>query len=271
MQTMLDTTTPGEIPAVLSPRIALAGYVGGSWPTYAALKAAHPHNHVLSIAVNAGERARCLDVENGDATPYQVPEWLGTGYDPSEGPAVLYASASVVAQIISLAANAGYDRHSYLVWSAHYFNHPGRVCGPGVCEYPQANGTQEDDRWGGRNVDSSILYDGWFGAPLRVDLRDYDSYPNIGVPWTEPGVLHHHPRRVVAVHERATVIEYDRLRPHPVRNWRRLHELRTGPLTFLRNRAKYEALGPPNRGWNDARLGWRWQQLNRRVNGEVIR
>jgi hypothetical protein len=47
---------------------AVAGYVGGHWPTYNSLVQKFPKSHHLSIAVNSGEDAECLDIENGDAT-----------------------------------------------------------------------------------------------------------------------------------------------------------------------------------------------------------
>jgi hypothetical protein len=50
---------------------AVAGYVGGHWPTYNQLVKDFPHAHKLSIAVFASEDADCLDIEKGDATPDQ--------------------------------------------------------------------------------------------------------------------------------------------------------------------------------------------------------
>ena len=51
---MFDTTTPDEVPT--GNVQAVAGYVGGYWPTYARLVQDHPQAHHLSIAVNAKRR-----------------------------------------------------------------------------------------------------------------------------------------------------------------------------------------------------------------------
>jgi len=72
-RTMYDGITPATVPAGAA---LYAGYVGGHWPSYAALAAAHPSALHVSIAVNASESARCLDVENGDASPQQAPGWV---------------------------------------------------------------------------------------------------------------------------------------------------------------------------------------------------
>ena len=55
---------------------AVAGYVGGRWPTYGPMVAKFPHAKHLSIAISALENARCLDVEPGDATIAQAPGWV---------------------------------------------------------------------------------------------------------------------------------------------------------------------------------------------------
>jgi hypothetical protein len=66
--TMFDSTTVADIPS--TGMDAVAGYVGGNWPTLPALVKRFPHLPALSIAVNASQDAQCLDVEKGDATAY---------------------------------------------------------------------------------------------------------------------------------------------------------------------------------------------------------
>src|SRR5208282_1038382 len=70
--TMYDTTDPGTMLPVQHPQ-AVAGYVGGKWPSLGGLIKRYPGAKHLSIAVNAGEDATCLDIENGDATPADAP------------------------------------------------------------------------------------------------------------------------------------------------------------------------------------------------------
>jgi hypothetical protein len=142
---------------------AVAGYVGGHWPTYNALVAKFPNAHHLSIAVNAGQAARCLDVEPGDATPDQAPTWFHTHADHSHGLPVLYASASSINQVRSAMARATIPRSEYLLWSAHYTFHE-HICSPETCGYPQADATQWTDKALGHNLDQSCCQDYFFGA-----------------------------------------------------------------------------------------------------------
>jgi hypothetical protein len=142
---------------------AVAGYVGGHWPTYPSLVTEFPHAHHLSIAVNAHQTARCLDIEPGDASPAQAPEWFRTLADHSQGLPVLYGSASVVQQIVDTMAAAGIHRGQYFIWSAHY-THAEHICGPGGCGYPTADATQWTDTALGRNLDQSLCSDAFFGA-----------------------------------------------------------------------------------------------------------
>ena len=70
---MFDSVTPSNIPANAT---MVAGYTSGNWPTYPTLVKQFPKATVVSIAVNAMQNAQVLDVEQGDATPTDVPGWL---------------------------------------------------------------------------------------------------------------------------------------------------------------------------------------------------
>jgi hypothetical protein len=153
---MGDAVTIGNLPPGLD---AVAGYVGGQWPTYGPLTARYPAAHHLSIAVNASEQADCLDIEAGDANPADLPGWLDRWHPGNTPRPVVYGSASAMAGIIGAAAR---PREQFLVWAAHYTNQP-HICGPGTCGYPQADGTQWTDHGGA--WDESLLADNFFTAP----------------------------------------------------------------------------------------------------------
>jgi len=156
---MFDSVTITEIPA--NPA-AVAGYVGGNWPTYGELVNRFPHAHHLSIAVNAGERARCLDIESGDATIDQAAHWLDTMADRSQGKPVLYTSAGNISTLRAAVGN-----REYLLWSAHYTYQP-HVCGQ--CGYPPADLTQFSDKALGRNLDESLVGDQVFGPATPPEV-----------------------------------------------------------------------------------------------------
>lgn len=154
---------------------AVAGYVGGRWPTWNRIKLAamFPGAKKLSIAISASENAMCLDVETGDATPAQAAAWvkrqlaLGNGIKHSNGRTipVVYTAASWGEHLISVLSSAGLRYGvDYLWWSAHY-SFRQHLCGPG-CGFGikrTAHATQFTDRALGRSLDESICSAGFWG------------------------------------------------------------------------------------------------------------
>lgn len=159
---MWDSVYAADIPLTASPN-ALAGYVGGKYPSYKDLVAKFPHIPVLGIAVNSTQDAQCLDVEQYDATPAAVPGWLDRQTSLKPGVThVIYASASVVPAVRSAAGS-----RKYLIWSAHYgwSGAPGgaHICGP--CGYQPAHATQWWDHGpNGENVDQTLMTQEFFDA-----------------------------------------------------------------------------------------------------------
>jgi hypothetical protein len=151
---MYDSITlediPGDAPAV-------AGYVGGNWPTYLQLRKRFPHARRLSIAVNAGEPAECLDVEPGDATADQAAEWVRRQIGRGVKRPVVYTSVSAAQDLVARLDAAGLVRKAYRLWTAHYTGHP-HICGPqcGFGMRVHADATQYTDRALGRNLDESL-------------------------------------------------------------------------------------------------------------------
>lgn len=86
---------------------AYAGYVGGNWRTYPDLFRAFPGKRYLSIAVNAGENAQCLDIERGDATAAQAPEWVRRQIKRGVEQPRLYTSVSNVLGLTQELSRAG--------------------------------------------------------------------------------------------------------------------------------------------------------------------
>jgi len=143
---------------------AVAGYVGGNWPTFKRLPKLFPHAHLLSIAVTAAEDAMCLDVETGDATPDQAPAWVRRQHGRGVKRPVVYTSASLLQGLVNLLAEHGLKHgRDYLLWSAHYTFHPhlcSSVCGFGI--RVTADATQWTDHAFGRSLDQSLCSPGFF-------------------------------------------------------------------------------------------------------------
>jgi hypothetical protein len=182
---MYDTIEPGLIPKTAK---AVAGYVGGSWPTYHLLAGMFPAAHHLSIAVQADEDAEALDIERLDATPAEVPGWARRQHARGIKRPVLYASASLMPTVIAACRAARITRGSVRLWSAHYTKQA-HICGPAACAYPDVpacDGTQFTDTALGRNLDESLLRGDFFGhaAPPHAHTED-DMYAPL-IPGAAP-------------------------------------------------------------------------------------
>jgi hypothetical protein len=151
---MFDSVTVAEIPKSAP---AVAGYVGGSWPTYEELPAAFPHAHLMSIAVSSAHKALCLDVEPGDATNASAIDWARR--ELAARPMIwVYTSVSNVDALLAALRSSGIDLSRVLVWSAHY-TFRSHLCGPSSCGecHHECDATQWTDHSQGRNLDESIV------------------------------------------------------------------------------------------------------------------
>jgi hypothetical protein len=157
---MYDDVTLSLIPANAP---AVAGYVGGRWPTYHELATRFPHAKRLSIAVNAGEDAECLDVEPGDATVSQAAAWIKRQRNRGVKRPVVYCSVSQARGVVSALKAAGLGRSSYRLWTAHYTGRAhlcSSACGFGMPT--TADATQWTDRALGRSLDESLCAHGFW-------------------------------------------------------------------------------------------------------------
>lgn len=154
MLVMYDSITVEAIPKSAT---AVAGYVGGFWPTYKQLQREFGHVRLLSIAVNSSEDADCLDVEKGDARPQDAPAWVKRQQARGIKRPVIYCSVSVVPAVVAALRADGLSSSSVRWWTAHYVGRP-HLCGPGCGMLPNhiADATQWTDRALGRNLDESL-------------------------------------------------------------------------------------------------------------------
>lgn len=157
---MFDSVDVGQIPTSAP---AVAGYVGGKWPTYIELQTNFPKARKLSIAISAAEDAECLDIEAGDATRGEAAAWVRRQLARGIKRPVLYTSASQMDLVVSALRVAGISRSQVRLWSAHYTFTP-HLCGPHSCgEVKTAtDATQWTDHALGRNLDQSLVAAGFF-------------------------------------------------------------------------------------------------------------
>ena len=158
--TMYDSVNVSQIPANAA---AVAGYVGGHWPTFPSLVKAFPHAHRLSIAVNASEDAECLDVEAGDASIADAPAWVKRQLARGVKRPVVYTSVSQAPGLLRELAKAGIARTAIRLWTAHYTFKPHLCdarCGFGMSG--TADATQYSDHALGKNLDASLCSPSFF-------------------------------------------------------------------------------------------------------------
>lgn len=124
--TMYDAIDVAGIPPGA---VAVAGYVGGKWPTYPTLLKKFPDAHHVSIAVNASEDAHVLDVERGDATAEDAPGWVHRQHERGLKRPGLYCSLSGMADLLKTLVAHNVKRTDVVLWCAHYTHEP-HICGP---------------------------------------------------------------------------------------------------------------------------------------------
>jgi hypothetical protein len=153
-----------DLDAIPRDAAAVAGYVGGRWPTFHLLPAKFPAAIKLSIAINADEDAQALDVERGDADPTQAPGWLLRQRLRGVSRPVVYASVSLMPTVIGALEREGIPRGHYRIWTAHFTGRRHRCSER--CEHTfrdVAGATQWTDRALGRSLDASLVFDrSWF-------------------------------------------------------------------------------------------------------------
>lgn len=159
--TMFDSIDPSQIP----PRAqAVAGYVGGHWPTFGTLVAEWPAStKKLSIAVNAREDAECLDVEQGDATIAEAAAWVKRQHARGVKRPVVYTSVAFASPLLRSLERAGIQRSQVRLWTAHYTG-KSHLCSPscGTGFKDHADATQYYNRALNRNLDVSLCSPGFF-------------------------------------------------------------------------------------------------------------
>ncbi len=241
---------------------ALAGYAGGSWPTFAPEVAAYPAlakaNRVLSYAVNVTEDAELADCETGDLTVAQVRDiWLPRQFGRKVWRPGVYANLS------------RWRDEGLQDALAHYGSQIRRIVADWTyVEGPVLSGfdcQQFSDHYANRNVDGNSCLPSFFAPtaqPPHVNHPHYD--------WFSDGLFPTH--KWGHLNERKTVEHYDQLRLHPDKHVIELH-VSKAHLRWLAERDLFEAKhGSPHANhrpsWDVDHRGWRYQQLIRRAHGQ---
>ena len=150
---------------------AYLGYCDGFWPTVLELRARFPHARSVTLAVFPEDDAEGLDIEQGDATVAQVYDWFTRQQKRNVWRPVLYISAANAGSLLATMHANGFARSSFRLLTAHYRAPAGKhICGPSVCGYPQADGTQWTDSAPGLHgslIDESLLDGAFFPAPPK--------------------------------------------------------------------------------------------------------
>ena len=148
---MFDDTTVSLIPITAR---AVAGYVNGAYQTVSALRVRFKGRRIVTIAVNSLGRAMFLDIERGNATIADAPDWWRRN-PHARG---FYIAESEAAELVAYLEAHGIHRHEYVLWTAHY-DGTRHICGPKSCGCAvEADGTQWTDTANGKSLDESWLH-----------------------------------------------------------------------------------------------------------------
>lgn len=171
---MLDDVDVSITESHDAPAFAVAGYIDGLYANWNELvdhyKATNKHLVSIAVTADATLGAQALDIENGDATIAEAPNWVkltaaaGRRTRDLRWFPKVYTSASNVEALINALTAAGIPRSGYFVWSAHYTGEA-HICSPKSCGYPSADATQYTDRFAGASLDGSMCYGYFFAGP----------------------------------------------------------------------------------------------------------
>lgn len=150
---------------------AVAGYVGGWWPTFSKLRAMFPRARRVSVAVNSREDADFLDIERGDATNSEAAAWFKRQRARGAKRPGFYTSVSNVAALVGVLKRSGISRPAYRLWTAHYTDKP-HLCSPKcyVGMPTTADGTQYTNHALGRSLDASVVTPAFFNEQTGGDV-----------------------------------------------------------------------------------------------------
>lgn len=150
---MYDSIDLSQIPPEAK---AVAGYIGGHWPTYPDVVKRWPHARHVSIAVASRYDADILDIEPGDAPPELADEWMKRQFANGARRPGVYCSVSAAQHVVDLLEKAGIHRSQYRLWTAHY-TEKAHIC-DSSCGFGlkgPADATQWTSKALGRTLDAS--------------------------------------------------------------------------------------------------------------------
>jgi Putative peptidoglycan binding domain len=173
---MYDSIDVSQIPADAQ---AVAGYVDGHWQTVGELQSRFPRALLLSITVTGADaHATAVDEEPGDASVAAAVAWLKGAVARGVWRPCAYASVSGMGALLAAAGAAGLDLSGLRFWSAHY-GAGEHICGPSSCKLVnrEMDATQWTDSALGRNLDESLLAEGFFPwyASVMADIPTVQS------------------------------------------------------------------------------------------------
>lgn len=259
MYVQYDDVTVSLIPASAQ---AVLGYTDGTYDNRSAMTAAFPRALKTFLTVHGTDTtADGVDSEKGDASTAQVVWFVHQKLVQGVKP-VVYTFLAQMQPMLDAIYASGVPREKILIMCAHVTERP-HICGP-ECGFGLTE-TVDATQWTftalGRSLDESLCTPAFFDRSLVP--------PKPPAPVDPHGYL-----RFSDLTRRSHVMEYDKLRPHPIKNRKRLAVLRAD----MEKGAHSVALGVINdakisgkpRDWAKWHRGWKYQQLVHRANGKRV-
>jgi hypothetical protein len=124
---MYDAVTPGNIPKSAE---VVAGYIDGDYAYHRDDWNRWPDAIKVLITVSGSLTANVADVENGDMTPDQVPEWIHNKHSRGMRDCTVYCNRSTVDPV-----RAACHGRSYYIWVADWTGSAHAIDGTVATQY----------------------------------------------------------------------------------------------------------------------------------------
>lgn len=254
MYVQYDDVTVSLIPASAQ---AVLGYTDGRFANRTAMKAMFPKAKQTFLCVQGTDfTADGVDSEKGDASIEAVVAFCHAKIKMGKKP-IAYTFLAQMQEMANAIFAAGIPRDQVLFMCAHVTEKP-HICGPecGLDLSFTVDATQWTFTALGRSLDESLCTPEFFERDL--------------VP---PAPVDPHHYLWFAKH-RELVERYDALRRHPLKNRKKLREVRSeinGAAETIAKRVIATAKKSHKpRDWSTDRAGWRYTQLIHRANGKRV-
>jgi hypothetical protein len=135
---MYDAVTPGNIPTSAQ---VVAGYIDGDYAWSSEDWNKFPNAEKVLITVTGSLIGNVADVENGDMTPEQAPEWIRAKQSAGRRGVTIYCNRATLGSVWQACRG-----HCYYIWVADWSGSPHAIGGTVATQYSNVNNAYDMSR-----------------------------------------------------------------------------------------------------------------------------